>query len=206
MKKKMMLAVLLGILILGGNGWADYIPLLPGDQVQVFWTPTTYGGGPFTVTFTKGSTTYNFKTFCIEGSVYLGNSGTFYTVGSISHSVISGGANNTYDPPGYLSYAAAAIYSDWLSGKSVTGATDEDYQRAIWWAEKENGGVANTVWNTFKDASGYSGVYALNINFLDVRESQSLLIKDPVPEPVSMLLFGTGLVAAGGYVRRKMKK
>ena len=28
---------------------------------------------------------------------------------------------------------------------------------------------------------------------------------EPVPEPASMILFGTGLIAIGGYVRRKLK-
>jgi hypothetical protein len=28
---------------------------------------------------------------------------------------------------------------------------------------------------------------------------------NPVPEPISMLLFGTGIIGVGGYVRRKLK-
>jgi hypothetical protein len=28
----------------------------------------------------------------------------------------------------------------------------------------------------------------------------------PVPEPISMILFGTGIVGVGGYIRRKLKK
>jgi hypothetical protein len=29
---------------------------------------------------------------------------------------------------------------------------------------------------------------------------------NPVPEPASMMLFGTGCVVFGGYLRRKIKK
>jgi len=29
---------------------------------------------------------------------------------------------------------------------------------------------------------------------------------NPVPEPVSMLLFGTGTLVFGGYIRRRLKK
>jgi len=43
-----------------------------------------------------------------------------------------------------------------------------------------------------------SSLFTLNYNNVDAPV-------DPVPEPVSMLLFGTGLVGVGGYLRKKFK-
>jgi hypothetical protein len=51
---------------------------------------------------------------------------------------------------------------------------------------------------------GVPGAYDDNDGFYRVRVGINE-IPSAVPEPVSMLLFGTGLVGVGGYVRRKLK-
>lgn len=41
-----------------------------------------------------------------------------------------------------------------------------------------------------------------NVAIFGIQEN----VPPPVPEPISMLLFGTGIVGVGGYVRRRFKK
>jgi len=43
-------------------------------------------------------------------------------------------------------------------------------------------------------------------NYAFEADNIALATTQPIPEPVSMLLFGTGLVGIGGYLRRKYKK
>lgn len=216
MKKKLVLTLFLGFLLVAGNSFADYIPIMVGDKVVVnenpAW-PRGTNGGPFEVTIVGKD--FSFGTFCIETDEYLNLGGT-YIVDSISRTVVGGGSNV---PPGSpeLSYGAAYLYDQWLNdSRKDQQAYNDAYQQAIWYFEGENSNLTTaqklllgSIWDEANQANsktGYLGVYALNLVDSFGNLKQSLLVKDPVPEPVSMLLFGTGLVAAGGYVRRKMKK
>ena len=76
-----------------------------------------------------------------------------------------------------------------IADGSVSGTTDEDRFFGI----IDAGGIsAIKISNTIAGIEVDHLQYGFNIN--------------PVPEPISMLLFGTGIVGIGGYVRKKFKR
>jgi hypothetical protein len=62
------------------------------------------------------------------------------------------------------------------------------------------------VTNFLSDGSMSLALYAKGGDFFVTNVQVNGTAGAPVPEPVSMLLFGTGTIVFGGYLRRKLKK
>jgi hypothetical protein len=64
--------------------------------------------------------------------------------------------------------------------------------------------LAGLAMNSF--TTGASGWVIAHSPVGTERNSQDYLVKNPVPEPASMMLFGAGLIIMTGYARKKKKK
>jgi hypothetical protein len=101
-----------------------------------------------------------------------------------------------------LDLGASATKGDWLGGGSPRGGL----------------GVGQTGTFGFSLAGDFPGLttdsffgagdpwIAVRFRGFENGGSDKVVPGNPVPEPVSMLLFGTGAVVFGGYIRRQHKK
>ena len=214
----------LTITLFVGAAIADAAPLMVGDDIHVVDGPGTTGGGEFTIVVDAAT---SFVSFCLQRTEYINFSNAF-NVDAISPYAVSDPVSNGGDALGrdYLSAQTAFLYTEFrqgtLTGYNYSGpnhaTSANSLQYAIWMFEQElatipsnpfvmlaNNAISLGTW------SGIGNVRVMNLSLNGV-EAQDQLMLVPgrditeVPEPASLILFGSGASLAAMVRRRRQRK